>query len=58
MVATRSILEELSGLEGGAMATAPAPIKAADILHRVFGFPAFRGVQGHHGQTVPTGQHP
>lgn len=45
MVASRSILEELSGLEGGAMATAPVPVKAADILHRVFGFPAFRGVQ-------------
>ena len=45
MVEARSILGEISGLEPSAMATAPAPIKAADILHRVFGFPAFRGVQ-------------
>ena len=27
------------------MATAPETINAVDILHRVFGFPAFRGVQ-------------
>ncbi len=41
----RSILEELSGLAPKAMATAPDILDPADVLHRVFGFPEFRGVQ-------------
>lgn len=45
MVEARSIMEEISALGHGPMATAPEPIDAAGILHRVFGFPAFRGVQ-------------
>jgi ATP-dependent DNA helicase RecQ len=40
----RSILEELSGLAGRKM-LAPDTLDPADVLHRVFGFAEFRGVQ-------------
>ena len=40
----RSILEELSGLAGRNM-LAPDTLDPADVLHRVFGFAEFRGVQ-------------
>jgi ATP-dependent DNA helicase RecQ len=45
MLQERSILEELSGLGPDAMALAAETLAPADILHRVFGFPEFRGVQ-------------
>jgi ATP-dependent DNA helicase RecQ len=45
MLAQRSILEELSGLAPEAMASAPDILDPADVLHRVFGFADFRGVQ-------------
>jgi ATP-dependent DNA helicase RecQ len=41
----RSILETLSPLARDTMATAPDVLDPADVLHRVFGFPEFRGVQ-------------
>lgn len=40
----RSILEGLSGLAGKAM-LAPDTLDPAEVLHRVFGFAEFRGVQ-------------
>ena len=40
----RSILEGLSGLAGRQM-LAPDTLDPADVLHRVFGFAEFRGVQ-------------
>ncbi len=45
MLQERSILEELSNLGPEAMASAATTLAPADILHRVFGFPEFRGVQ-------------
>jgi ATP-dependent DNA helicase RecQ len=45
MLQERSILESVSGLAPDAMASAPDIIDPADVLHRVFGFPEFRGVQ-------------
>ena len=45
MVQERSILEHISGLGPDAMALAAETLAPADILHRVFGFPEFRGVQ-------------
>ena len=45
MLQERSILEELSGLGPDAMASAAETLAPADVLHRVFGFPEFRGVQ-------------
>lgn len=45
MLQERSILESVSGLAAETMASAPVTIDPADILHRVFGFPEFRGVQ-------------
>jgi ATP-dependent DNA helicase RecQ len=41
----QSILETLSPLARDAMATAPDILDPAEVLHRVFGFPEFRGVQ-------------
>jgi ATP-dependent DNA helicase RecQ len=41
----RPILETLSPLARDTMATAPDVLDPADVLHRVFGFPEFRGVQ-------------
>ena len=40
-----SILEHISGLGPDAMALAAETQAPADVLHRVFGFPEFRGVQ-------------
>jgi ATP-dependent DNA helicase RecQ len=45
MLQQRSILESVSGLAPENMATAADIIDPADVLHRVFGFPEFRGVQ-------------
>ena len=45
MLQERSILEQLSGLGPDAMASAAETLAPADVLHRVFGFPEFRGVQ-------------
>jgi ATP-dependent DNA helicase RecQ len=45
MVQEHSILEEISGLAPEAMASAALNLEPADVLHRVFGFPEFRGVQ-------------
>ena len=45
MVQERSILEHISGLGPDAMALAAENLAPADVLHRVFGFPEFRGVQ-------------
>ena len=45
MLQERSILEELSGLGPDPMASAAETLAPADVLHRVFGFPEFRGVQ-------------
>jgi ATP-dependent DNA helicase RecQ len=41
----RSILEQLSDLGAGPMASVSEILDPADVLHRVFGFPEFRGVQ-------------
>ena len=41
----RSILEELSKLGPEAMASAAQTLSPVDVLHRVFGFAEFRGVQ-------------
>jgi ATP-dependent DNA helicase RecQ len=40
-----SVLDSLADLGAGAMASAPAPLDPATVLHRVFGFAGFRGVQ-------------
>jgi ATP-dependent DNA helicase RecQ len=40
-----SVLDEISGLAPGAMASLAKTLDPADVLHRVFGFPEFRGVQ-------------
>ena len=45
MLQEQSILEEIAGLGPGAMASAAQSLAPADILHRVFGFAEFRGVQ-------------
>jgi ATP-dependent DNA helicase RecQ len=45
MLQERSILSEISGIEPEAMASAPEILDPADVLHRVFGFAEFRGVQ-------------
>jgi ATP-dependent DNA helicase RecQ len=45
MLQERSILSEISGIGSEAMASAPDIIDPADVLHRVFGFAEFRGVQ-------------
>jgi ATP-dependent DNA helicase RecQ len=41
----RSILSEISDLGPEPMASAALNLDPADVLHRVFGFPEFRGVQ-------------
>jgi ATP-dependent DNA helicase RecQ len=41
----QSILDRFSCLADGAMASAAETLDPADVLHRVFGFPEFRGVQ-------------
>ena len=56
MLQERSILEELSGLGPDAMASAAETLAPADVLHRVFGFPEFRGVQEHVVQRVLEGK--
>jgi ATP-dependent DNA helicase RecQ len=45
MLHERSILEHVSSLAPEAMASAPDLIDPAEVLHRVFGFAEFRGVQ-------------
>ena len=45
MLQERSILEHISGLGSDAMALAAETLAPSDVLHRVFGFPEFRGVQ-------------
>ncbi len=45
MLAERSILSQISDLGPGAMASLAEKLDPADVLHRVFGFPEFRGVQ-------------
>jgi ATP-dependent DNA helicase RecQ len=45
MLQQRSILEAVTGIGAEAMASAPDILDPADVLHRVFGFPEFRGVQ-------------
>jgi ATP-dependent DNA helicase RecQ len=45
MLEQRSILDELSGLASAAMASVAETLNPADVLHRVFGFAQFRGVQ-------------
>jgi ATP-dependent DNA helicase RecQ len=45
MLEQRSILDDLTGIWPWAMASAPALLNPADVLHRVFGFAQFRGVQ-------------
>jgi ATP-dependent DNA helicase RecQ len=45
MLQERSILSELSGIGPEAMASAPDVLDPGDVLHRVFGFAQFRGVQ-------------
>ena len=56
MLQERSILEELSGLGPDAMASAAETLAPADVLHRVFGFPEFRGVQEQVVQRVLKGK--
>lgn len=56
MLHEQSILQEISGLGPEAMATASETLDVADILHRVFGFPEFRGVQEHVVQRVLAGE--
>lgn len=41
----RSILDDIAGLGPGAMASTAETLAPADVLHRVFGFAEFRGVQ-------------
>lgn len=45
MLQERSILEEISQLGPEAMASAAQTLAPADVLHRIFGFSEFRGVQ-------------
>ena len=45
MLQDQSILEQLSGVAPDAMASASDIMNPADVLHRVFGFPEFRGTQ-------------
>lgn len=45
MLQERSILDEIAGLGPDAMALAAETLAPADVLHRVFGFPEFRGDQ-------------
>jgi ATP-dependent DNA helicase RecQ len=45
MLEQRSILDELSSLAPNAMASVAETLNPADVLHRVFGFAQFRGVQ-------------
>jgi ATP-dependent DNA helicase RecQ len=45
MLQERSILDDIAGLGPGAMASAAETLAPTDVLHRVFGFPEFRGVQ-------------
>ena len=45
MLTTRSILEQITALGPEAMASVPALLNPSNVLHRVFGFSAFRGVQ-------------
>ena len=45
MLQERSILDEIAGLGPDAMALAAENLAPADVLHRVFGFSEFRGVQ-------------
>jgi ATP-dependent DNA helicase RecQ len=45
MLQERSILSENSRIGQGVMASAPDTLDPADVLHRVFGFAEFRGVQ-------------
>ena len=56
MLQERSILEQVSGLGPDAMAFAAETLAPADILHRVFGFPEFRGVQEQVVQRVLEGK--
>ena len=56
MLQERSILEQLSGLGPDAMASAAETLAPADVLHRVFGFPEFRGVQEQVVQRVLSGE--
>jgi ATP-dependent DNA helicase RecQ len=45
MIEQRSIIDELSGLAPDAMASVAETLNPVDVLHRVFGFAQFRGVQ-------------
>jgi ATP-dependent DNA helicase RecQ len=45
MLQERSILDEIAGLGPDAMALAAETLAPGDVLHRVFGFPEFRGDQ-------------
>jgi ATP-dependent DNA helicase RecQ len=45
MLQERSILDDIAGLGPDAMALAAETLAPADVLHRVFGFPEFRGDQ-------------
>ena len=45
MLQERSILDDIAGLGPEAMASAAETLAPADVLHRVFGFAEFRGVQ-------------
>lgn len=45
MLQERSILEQLSGLAPEAMASSAEILAPEEVLHRVFGFPEFRGSQ-------------
>lgn len=45
MLQERSILKEISKLGPEAMASAAQTLAPADVLHRIFGFAEFRGVQ-------------
>ena len=56
MLQERSILEQVVGLGPEAMATAAQTLAPADVLHRVFGFPQFRGVQEQVVRRVLTGE--
>ena len=56
MLQERSILEQVSGLGPDAMASAAETLAPADVLHRVFGFPEFRGVQEQVVQRVLSGE--
>jgi ATP-dependent DNA helicase RecQ len=45
MLQYRSVLDEIAGLGPEVMASAAETLAPVDVLHRVFGFPEFRGVQ-------------